>query len=218
MHDFIVHSIPGSPCARAVMATLAEKGATWTLAPMRPGEHRQAPHLARHPFGRMPVLQHGDFLLYETQAILRYLDAILPDPPLTPADPKIAARMHQLMGINDWYLFPCARDIVFQRVVGPAILGIEPNEATIAGAMPRAHVVFTELSAMLGERPFLTGPALSLADLMLAPQLELFSRTPEWSDLTRTRTNLVRWLECMERRPALRQTLWEHLAALPQAS
>jgi glutathione S-transferase len=55
----------------------------------------------RHPFGRVPVLEYDGFMLYETQAILRFLDRILPSPTLTPADPKAAARMDQAMIIND---------------------------------------------------------------------------------------------------------------------
>jgi glutathione S-transferase len=80
MAEFTVHTIPGSPFARAVFATLEEKGAPWRIAPLAPGTTRQEPHLSRHPFGRMPVLEHDRFHLYETQAILRYLDRILPRP------------------------------------------------------------------------------------------------------------------------------------------
>ena len=51
------------------------------------------------------MLEHNGFLLYETQAILRYLDRVLPTPALTPADPRRAARMDQVMNVTDWYLF-----------------------------------------------------------------------------------------------------------------
>jgi glutathione S-transferase len=71
MSDVIVHTIPGSPFARAVLATLEEKQVPWRLAPLVPGQHRQQPHLSRNPFGRMPAIEHGDFALYETQAIVR---------------------------------------------------------------------------------------------------------------------------------------------------
>ena len=65
MSSFIVHTVPGSPAARSVMATLLEKGATFRLAPLVPGAHKAEPHLSRHPFGKMPVLEHNDFALYE---------------------------------------------------------------------------------------------------------------------------------------------------------
>ena len=59
MSEFTVHTIPGSPFARAVPATLEEKGASYRLAPMAPGARKSPEHLARHPFGRVPVLEHG---------------------------------------------------------------------------------------------------------------------------------------------------------------
>ena len=219
MDDFTVHTIPGSPFARSVMATLEEKHAPWRIAPLAPGMIRQEPHLSRHPFGRMPVLEHGDFMLYETQAILRYLDRILPDPALTPADPRDAARMDQVIGINDWYLFPrCAETIAFQRVVGPLLLGLTPDEAAIAEAMPRARLVFQELSRLLGDQPWMAGDALSLADLVLAPQMEFFARTPEWAELTAGHPNLPGWLARVEGRPSFRATGWERVAALAAAA
>jgi glutathione S-transferase len=76
-------------------------------------------HLIRHPFGRIPVMDHGDFRLYEMQAILRYLDRIIPEPSLTPRDPRAEARMNQICGITDWYFMPqVSAPITFQRLVG----------------------------------------------------------------------------------------------------
>ena len=48
-------------------------------------------HLERHPFGRVPVLQHGDFVLYETSAIAAYVDEVFAGPKLTPEDPRASA-------------------------------------------------------------------------------------------------------------------------------
>src|ERR1700676_4267533 len=112
MSEFIVHSIPGSPFGRAVLTTLEEKGASYRFSPVAPGTLRSAAHLARHPFGRVPVLEHNGFPLYETQAILRYLDRMLPNPALTPADPKRAARMVQVMNIYNWYLFQAVANVI----------------------------------------------------------------------------------------------------------
>src|SRR5581483_3108443 len=120
MSMFVVHSIPGSPFGRAVLATLVEKNAAFRFAPVAPGGLKAEPHVSRHPFGRVPVLEHNGFLLYETQAILRYLDRVLPDPALTPADTKAAALMDQVMNVNDWYLFQGVSNVIaFQRIVGP---------------------------------------------------------------------------------------------------
>jgi glutathione S-transferase len=78
MSEFIVRSVPGSPYGRAVFATLEEKHAEYRLAPITPETAKREPHLSRHPFGRVPVLDHRDLTLYETQAILRYLDRVCP--------------------------------------------------------------------------------------------------------------------------------------------
>ncbi len=205
--------MPGSPFARAVCVTLEEKAAAYDIVPVAPGTMKQKPHLNRHPFGRVPVLEHDGFMLYETQAILRYVDRVLPSPRLTPDDPKAAARMDQLMNVSDWYLFQgVANVIAFQRIVGPRIMGLTPNEAVIAEAMPRAHTVITELSRLLGTQDFLAGSAVSLADLHIAPQLDFLAMTPEWPALTAQADNIVAWLGRMTARPSLAATTWEKIA------
>ncbi|HEY3720108.1 MAG TPA: glutathione S-transferase family protein [Roseiarcus sp.] len=219
MTEFIVHSIPGSPFGRAVLATLEEKSASYRLAPLAPGAHRSAEHLARHPFGRVPVLEHGGFSLYETQAILRYLDRTLPSPALTPDDPKAAARMDQLMNVNDWYLFQGVGAVIgFQRVIGPRLMGLTPDEKAIEAAMPKARVAFAELARLLGDQRYFVGDAISLADLLLAPQIEFFTQTPEWAALGAPYANLVAWQARMEARPSLQGTTWARLAAMAEAA
>jgi glutathione S-transferase len=219
MSVLTVHSIPGSPFGRAVLSTLEEKGARYRFSPVPPGTLRSPEHLARHPFGRVPVLEHDGFLLYETQAILRYLDRVLPNPALTPADPRRTARMDQVMNVNDWYLFQgVANVIVFHRVVGPRVMGLAPDEAAIEAAMPKARAVFEELARLLSDQPFFAGDAISLADLLVAPQLSLFTLTPEWSALVAPHNNLVAWLARMEARPSFKATTWQRVSEMAQAA
>jgi glutathione S-transferase len=215
MADFTVHGIPGSPYTRAVLMTLAEKGAGWRLAPLAVGASKSPEHLLRHPFGRIPVLDHGDFRLYETQAILRYLDRLLPDPPLTPADLRAAARMDQAMNVCDWYLFRDVGTVIgFQRIVAPRLFGLAPDEAAIAAALPKARTVTAELDRLLGDARFFGGAALSLADLLIAAHLEILALTPEWQELAATHGALVEWLGRMAARESFEATTWERLAAL----
>ena len=219
MSEFIVHSIPGSPFGRAVLTTLQEKGASFRFSPVMPGTLRSPEHLARHPFGRVPVLEHDGFVIYETQAILRYLDRVLPSPALTPSDPRRAARMDQVMNVNDWYLFQGVGNvIVFQRVVGPRVMGLKPDEAAIEAAMPKARAVFAELARLLGDKPFFAGDALSLADLLVAPQLAFFTATPEWTELGAPHANLAGWLARIEARPSLKATTWERVSEMAKAA
>jgi glutathione S-transferase len=219
MSEFIVHSIPGSPFGRAVLATLEEKHASYRLSPLAPGGLRKEPHISRHPFGRVPVLEHDGFMLYESQAILRYLDRVLPMPPLTPNAPKAAARMDRAMNINDWYLFPGVNTVIgFQRVIGPRLMGLTPDEGAIAAAMPKAHTVCNELAHLLGAQPYFAGEAMTLADLLLAPQLDVLAQTPEWASLSAGNRNLVDWLDRMNARSSLKATTWERVADMAKAA
>ena len=219
MSDFIVHSIPGSPFNRAVLATLEEKHARYKFAPLAFGATRQEPHISRHPFGRMPVLEHGDFVLYETQAILRYLDRVTPGPALTPADPKAAARMDQLMNICDWYLFQGVGNVIgFERVIKPLIRDDVADEAAIAAAMPAAHLVFNELSRLLGAKAYLADEIVTLADLMVASHVDFLSATPEWAILTANTPNLVTWLSRVTARASFKATTWDMVNELAKAA
>src|SRR5271170_2246077 len=98
MSAMIVHGIPGSPYVRAALLSLEEKSADYKFAAMAPGGLKQQPHLSRHPFGRIPAFEHDGWMLYETQAIMRYVGTVVPGPRLQPEEPRAAARMNQLMG------------------------------------------------------------------------------------------------------------------------
>lgn len=202
----VVYGVAGSPYVRSVLLGLEEKHASYRFAAMVPGEHKQPAHLARHPFGRMPAFEHDGFALYESQAILRYLDAIIPAPPLQPADPKTAARMNQLLGIVDCYYFPqVSTTIGFQRVVKPLFLGQPADEEVVAKAMPQAEICFGVLGRLAAE-PFLTGAQLTIADLMLTAHLLLLRMAPEGRALIEGQPKLVAWLARMEARPSVQKT------------
>ena len=168
-----IYGVPGSPFMRAVLAGLEEKQVRYELVALAPMDSKSPEHLARHPFGRVPAFEHDGFGLYETQAILRYVDATFPGPALQPRDPKDRARMDQLIGINDWYLFPqVAVTIAFQRIVKPLLMGGTPDEEIIAKAIPNAERCYAVIAGFLNGA-FLTGPELSIADLMIACQMSM---------------------------------------------
>ena len=207
MSDIVIYGVPGSPFMRAVQMGLEEKKAAYRVQAMGAGESKSEAYLKKHPFGRVPAFEHGDFGLYETQAILRYLDDIFPEPRLQPRDPREATRMNQIIGINDWYFFPkAAAVIVFQRILGPAFRGSTADEAAIAAAAPTARTCIGELDRLLGPQPFLAGETLSIADLMLAPQIDFFAQTPEGQSLV-AGTRLEDWLRRMNARPSMQATL-----------
>ena len=169
MSEIVLYGIPGSPFVRSVQLCLEEKSLSYRMDALGPGAIRGDEHVTRHPFGRVPVVEHGDYRLYETQAILRYLDAAFPNPALQPDEPRAIGRMNQIIGINDWYFFPkVAAVIVFNRIVGPVLMGKTPDEAAIAAALPMATTCIDELVRLLGRQSFMAGEHVSFADLMPA--------------------------------------------------
>jgi glutathione S-transferase len=144
---------------------------------------------------------------------------VLSDPTLTPADPKAAGRMDQVMNICDWYLFQGVNNVIgFQRIVAPRLMGTVPDEAAIASAMPKAHIVFNELSHLLGSKAYFADDNISLADMLVAPHLDFLAETPEWQPLTTATPNLVDWLHRMNDRMSFKATTWQRVAELAKAA
>jgi len=213
MADFILYGVPGSPYLRSALLGVIEKGATYRLAVLGRdiGGPRSEEHLRLHPFGRIPIFEHDGFRLYETQAILRYLDTILPGPSLQPEDPQLAARMNQIIGIVDWYVFPyISVGITAERFLSQRFWNRGPDEANIARALPNAWVCVRELERLKGSGKFLVGDTLTLADLMVAPQLDFFRSTPEAEKLM-AGTSVDEWLQRMRSRPSMQATEVERL-------
>jgi len=106
MSDIILWGFDGSTYVRTVKMLLAEKGVTqFRQMPLNvlEGEPKQPEHLERHPFGKVPVLDHDGMRILETTAIARYLNDVLPGKSLIPATPKDRARMDMIVGIIDSY-------------------------------------------------------------------------------------------------------------------
>jgi glutathione S-transferase len=211
MSGMIVHGVPGSPYVRAALLTLEEKRAPYELAAMQLGTLKQEPHLSRHPFGRIPAFEHDGWMLYETQAIMRYVDAVVPGPSLQPEEPRAAARMNQLMGITDWYVMrQVSMPITRNRVVAPRV-NRPVDEEEVMQAIPNARICITEIARLLDGHSWMAGEAISLADLLLAPHLSMFAQAPEGAQILQGHENLKRWLARIEARPSMKATTWDQL-------
>jgi glutathione S-transferase len=211
--DVVIHGVPGSPYVRSALLGCEEKGIPYRLEPLQVALHGPE-HLKLHPFGRVPILEHGGFRLYETQAMLRYIDSLdgaAGAPALQPRDPRAAARMNQIVGIVDWYVFPTISvGITAERLMSQRFWNRPPDEANIAKALPAARVCLGELERLQGDSPFMVGDRVSLADLMLAPQLDFFRAAPEGTELLKG-TSLDGWLTRMGMRASMQATQAERL-------
>jgi glutathione S-transferase len=213
MSTIVIHGVPGSPYVRMPMLACEEKGVAWRLVPMGMGDAKAPEHLARHPFGRIPAIEHGDFRLYEAQAIIRYIDQAFEGPSLTPADPQAQARMNQVMNIVDWYVMPSiSSGIVFNRVIKP-MFGMPVDEAAVAAAVPQATTCVSALTEILGDRPYFGGDSVSLADIAAVAHLDFMSAAPETACLLAQSPTLQAWLDRMTSRPSAQKTTMAVLRA-----
>lgn len=215
MSTIVIHGIPGSPYVRMPLLTCEEKGAPYRLDPMTFGTTKTPEHLARHPFGRIPFMEHDGFWLYEAQAIIRYIDQVFDGPSLTPADPKAQARMNQVMNVVDWYVMPSiSAGIGFNRLIKP-IMGWPADEAQVAAAIPQAKVCIAALTDLLADKPYFAGDQVSLADLATVAHLDMFVQTPEGKEIM-AGSPLLAWLDRMAERPSVQKTTLRKMMNLPE--
>jgi glutathione S-transferase len=192
---------------RSAQLTLEEKGVPYRLEEIdifAPGGPPPA-YLERQPFGRIPAFEHDGFRLYETGAIIRYVDEAFPGPPLQPAEPRARARMNQVISILDSYAYRIlVWDIFVERVRVPK-QGRIADEAKIAAALPRAATCLATLDAIMDGGSFLAGEALSLADLHAAPMIAYFRLADEGDALLRGYSRLQAWWTRIAARESVRR-------------
>lgn len=155
MQALRLHGYPVSTFTRTAAMACIEKGIPHELVPIAYGSPE---HAALHPFTRIPVLEHGDMVVFETLAIVSYIDEAFEGPPLRPVDLPARTRMLEWLSL-------CA-DYVYREVVRGLPRGRPPADDEL-GAARRA----LELIDAMVSTPFLVGGSLSLADLYLAPQI-----------------------------------------------
>jgi len=199
---------PGySTYTRAARLAMEEKGVDYVLVEVDfIGSGMTDEHLARQPFGKVPAFEHDGLMLYETQAIERYVDEAFDGPSLQPSTPADRARMTQIISIIDSYTYPrTVGDLVIQRLVQP-MLGGTADESIIEAALPEVDKSMRELERMLGDQEYLAGRALSLADLHLAPIFAYFVDTPESKGILENKPNLNAWWQRVGSRASMTKT------------
>jgi len=215
MADIKLLGLSISVYTRIARMALEEKGIDYELEEVDifADSGPPADYLALNPFATIPCLLHGDFVLYETSAIIRYLNEIAPTVDLQPSTPVERARMNQIIGMLDSYCYrPMVWDVYVQRLVVPAGGG-EADEARIATALAGLRTLLEQLNRWRGERGFLVGQALSLADLHFYPMLSYFTQTAEGIAMLEAFPQLQQWMRLMQLRQSVRATPFHTLAS-----
>ena len=175
-----LYGFNGSTYVRTVKMLLAEKGATdIEQVPLNvlAGEPKSAEHLQRHPFGKVPVLEHDGMRILETSAIARYLNDVLPGKSLIPGTPKDRARMDMVIGLIDSYGYGALIGGVAAYHLFPDFVGGK-NDAARQSGLEAGRKVLELAMQTRGGSAFIAGD-LSLADLYLAPIVAYLSMTPD---------------------------------------
>lgn len=195
-----LHFHPASTYSRRVTMALIEKGIDYepVTVDMANGAHKSAEYLALNPYGRVPTLVDGDFVLYESTAILNYLEACHPTPALVPDDAQGRARVDMHMKLCDLQLSPWAGKILFPKRFLPEDRW-DRDAIDAASKEIGKHLEIVERE--LGDNDYLVGNQFSLADVCYAPALafrHLFD--------TEIPDAVNAWAERLLSRPSAKQT------------
>jgi glutathione S-transferase len=122
-----IYGFPLSPFVRKVLVAVHEKGLEYEMVPANPSEPTEE-FLQVSPFSKIPALADGDFCLADSTAIVTYLDAKYPEPPLLPSEAKARGRAVWFEEVADTVLIPAGAPIVVHRFLRPQIFGTDGDE------------------------------------------------------------------------------------------
>lgn len=187
---------PFSTFSRRVRMQLLEKRVSVdeVIVAMEAKEHKGEAYRALNPYGRVPTLVDGDLVLFESSAILEYLEALHPAPPLLPADAKGRALCAMHVKLCDLEIGVHTPTLFFPR-------RFLPRERWDLVAQDRARETIARhleiVGQQLGDRTWLVGDAFTLADLaycLVTPFLALLELSPP--------ANVRAWMDRIEARPS----------------
>ncbi|MFO0989809.1 MAG: glutathione S-transferase family protein [Alphaproteobacteria bacterium] len=203
MTDITIYGPAMSTYVRTARLAAAEKGIAHAIEEVDWGSEA---HRRLHPFAKVPAMRHGDFVLYETEAICRYIDRAFPGPALQPAEIHALARMDQWLSAVRDYVYPVmVVELMWERLVVP-MEGGQPDERKIAAAVPKMREHLAVFEQALADDPYLAGAAPSLADWMLFPILAYLRVTPEGEAALPGAPKLGAWFARIAARPSAAAT------------
>jgi glutathione S-transferase len=222
----------GSPYAWRVLLALEYKRLEYTshLLQFSKQEHKSPQMLALNPRGRVPVLKDGDYVCFESLAVLYYLDLKYPEPHIFGRTPEEAGVIMRVICEYQAYIEPHLMSIVraiFDK--SPQTRGANPVRAEQITA--DMHAVASEartIEARLSKSDWVVGESFSAVDMVIFPGIQLLRRAlerPEARELSSrfmpVEVNypaLGRWLARVESLPGYERTYPPHWRAAPAPS
>jgi glutathione S-transferase len=166
--------ISGSPFAWRALLALSFKGLDFNMIELKAseGEHKAPDYLALNPHGQVPALKDGDTVIYESLAILGYLDRKYPETPLFGTSNEQTALIWQrVMEFESW-LVPVMRGILRPIFFGP----LEGHEDEVNENITKLKGELDRFSTWLDGNDFLAGDTLSAVDISVYPAVTIMAR------------------------------------------
>ena len=195
-----IYGDPRSTNTRKVLLTLAELETPYefVLVEFARREHKEDAHLKRQPFGQMPALDDEGFVLYETHAMCRYLDAKAGSP-LTPKDIRGRAVVDQWMSIETANFSSHVMKFVYHY-----LLRVEQEASVLAYAAGEIDKTLGILGQQLTGKAFVAGDAFTLADVCFMPYFEYAVLTPAEAQIAK-HPSVTNWWKKVRERPTWRK-------------
>ena len=199
-----------SPYVRKVALVAAEKGLPWELVLAGPGSTDPVFRTAS-PFGKIPAIDDGGFLLCDSTAIVAYLEAKYPAISVLPADPQARGRAVWFDEFADTIHFGAGMKVLFNRLVGPKLLKIGGDEAAALQGEAELPRILAWLETQVPAQGWLVDEAFSLADIAVASVMRSLSAVGWGADAV-TYPQTAAWYASVTARPA-----WQTVAAIEDA-
>jgi glutathione S-transferase len=198
-----VIGIPQSTYVRVVRMACEEKGIDYALKPLRP----HSPDVdALHPFGKIPVMRHGDVSLCESKAITTYLDRVFAGPKLIPDEPAAAALVEQWVSLVNTEIDQTMIRKYVLAYAFPKTADGKPDRAAIDAITPALQQQMAILERGVARTGYFAGDDYTLADIFVMPILYYVRQFPEGAEALGRYRALLAYFERHAERPSFRNT------------
>lgn len=233
--SIVLYNAAYSTCSQKVRICLAEKGICYEERQIDLGknEHLTTEYLALNPNGVVPTLVHNDNVITESSVIVEYLDEVFPDPPLSPGEPVLRAKMRAWMRFLDEVPTAAVRIPSFNRVLRARFDGLDHEtflkthaelrpirkhfyqhmgprgfrRQDVEASLEQLQQTAERMEAALRTGLWLVGEMFTLADIILAPlidRMDDLGLNYLWKD----RPQVAAWFDRMRARPSFERSFY----------
>ncbi|KAG8045128.1 hypothetical protein GUJ93_ZPchr0008g13472 [Zizania palustris] len=192
-----------------VLVCLEEVGADYELVSVDflAGEQNSPEHVERNPFGKVPALQDGELVLFESRAIAKY---VLRKYRTSEVDLLRESSISEAAMVDMWteveaqQYYPALSPVVYECIIFPVMRGVPTDQKVVDESLEKLRKVLGVYEAHLTKNRFLAGDFISFADLSHFPFTFYFMATP-YASLFESYPHVKAWWEGLMSRPSIKK-------------